>query len=135
MKKMFALVLIVAFAAAATTLVEKDDFKFSIQFSENEQNSTDTDVQVRLKVNSTSQPLTNSYYVTVACINVANNTYRLSTTSITLNGFGVEWQCSATCTSLAAVHTSYKFYGSADWGLTTANVASANTAVLLNTRT
>lgn len=125
MIKIFALGMIVSMvAASATTLAESGDYKFTIKFSMNSSNNSNSDVQLGLKVGSTSQPLTNSYYATGACVNVAMSNYQLSTASTSLKGFGIEWWCSSTCTSLAAVYNSVKYYGGMNWGQDTSHVVS-----------
>ncbi|CAI2374999.1 unnamed protein product [Moneuplotes crassus] len=129
MKVIIALVMTVALVAASTTLAETGSYKFTINFSKNSSNSSNSDVALGLTVGSTTAPMTASQYATGACVNVATSNYQLTTASTTLKGFGIEWQCHATCTSLAAVYNSVNFYAGASWGQTTAHVASSQSAL------
>lgn len=129
MKVIIALVMTAALVAASTTLSESGSYKFTINFSKNSSNSSNSDVALGLTVGSTTAPMTASYYATGACVNVATSNYQLTTASTTLKGFGIEWQCHSTCGSLAAVYNAVNFYAGANWGQTTAHVASSQSAL------
>lgn len=130
MKLIIALVMTVALATASTTLAETGSYKFTINFSKNSSNSSNSDVVLGLTVGSTTAPMTASQYATGACVNVATSNYQLTTSSTTLKGFGIEWQCHSTCGSLAAVYNSVTFYAGAHWGQTaTTHLASSQSTL------
>ncbi|CAI2373543.1 unnamed protein product [Moneuplotes crassus] len=120
-------------AAASTTLAENGSYKFTIKFSMNSSNNSNSDVRFGLTVGSTSTPLTNLYYATGACVNVGTSNYQLSTTNATLKGFGVEWRCGASCSSLSTVYTTVVYYAGMTWGQDTSHVASVATASTIST--
>ncbi|CAI2375111.1 unnamed protein product [Moneuplotes crassus] len=129
MKVIIALAMTVALVAASTTLAETGSYKFTINFSKNSSNSSNSDVALGLTVGSTTAPMTSSRYATGACVNVGTSNYQLTTASTTLKGFGIEWQCHATCTSLAAIYDSVTFYAGSNWGQTTAHVVSSQSSL------
>ncbi|CAI2376838.1 unnamed protein product [Moneuplotes crassus] len=129
MKTLITLAMAVTVTIAATTLAENGAYKFSITFLKNSANSSNTDVILGLTVGSTTAPLTGGYYASGACVNVGTTNYQLTSSAITLRGFGIEWQCHSTCTSLDAVYNSVNFYAGAHWGLTTSQVVSAQSSL------
>ncbi|CAI2370083.1 unnamed protein product [Moneuplotes crassus] len=121
--------MLVTFVTASTTLAEESGYKFKINFAMNSSNTSNSDVKLILGVSSTTQPLTNSYYVSGACVNIGTSNYQLTTASTTLKGFGIEWQCASSCTSLSSVYNSVLFYAGAHWGATQAHVVSAQSSL------
>ncbi|CAI2379712.1 unnamed protein product [Moneuplotes crassus] len=129
MKVIIALVTFAALTTAYKTLSEEGDYKFIVNFSKNSSNKNNTDAYLGLIVGSTTQPLTNSYYVTGACVNIGQSNYQLTTASTSLQGFGIEWGCASSCTSLAAIYNTVKFYAGASWEQDTSHVASSGSSL------
>ncbi|CAI2375930.1 unnamed protein product [Moneuplotes crassus] len=126
---LLAIAVAITIATTTTTLAESGSYKFTIKFSQNSSNTSNSDIALGLTVGSTTAPMTSSYYASGACVNVATSNYQLTTASTTLKGFGIEWQCHSTCTSLAAVYNSVTFYAGPNWGQTTAHVASSQSTL------
>ncbi|CAI2377236.1 unnamed protein product [Moneuplotes crassus] len=115
--------------ASSTVLSESGSYRFTIDISANAEDSNNTDVTLGLILGSTTQPLTNNYYVSGACVDVISYNYELSSDSITLKGFGIEWKCAANCNSLEAVYDTVNFYAGAHWGGTTNHVISSQSTL------
>ncbi|CAI2376524.1 unnamed protein product [Moneuplotes crassus] len=120
--------MITSVAATCAILTNSTDgkYKFSIKITQNREEEVLSDVALRLTTPSKDSPMGSSHYATGACINTGSSNYTLTTTSTTLSGFGIEWQCSSACNSLDSLHHSVKFYAGANWGLDTSNKASAS---------
>ena len=129
MKIIIALLIAVSVASAATVLAEASSYKFQITFSKNSSNSSNSDVVIGLVVPSITAPMTASLFSTGACINTAVANYTVAADSTTLLGFAAEWQCHATCGSLAAVYNAFTFYSGSFFGMTTAGVASSQSTL------
>ncbi|CAI2379265.1 unnamed protein product [Moneuplotes crassus] len=126
---LLAIAVAITIETSTTTLAESGTYRFTIKFSQNSSNSSNSDVALGLTVGSMTAPLTSSYFASGACINVGTSNYQLTTTSTTLKGFGIEWQCHSTCAYLAAVYNSVTFYAGANWGQTTAHVVSSQSTL------
>ncbi|CAI2375802.1 unnamed protein product [Moneuplotes crassus] len=124
--KLILVLILTAALAGAQVLVENNNYKWTIEFGKYRDNENYTDVEIALHVPSTTQPMTNSYYSSLACVNVGTTNYQLSTTSTALEGFAFEFQCSSTCNNLDAVYSTASYYAAnTGFGQTTTHVASS----------
>lgn len=138
MKTLIAVLAIVALTnAAAVTLATGSSYTWTVEFVKNSSNSSNADVTFTLAVPSanSAQPLTNSETASLFCVDIGVANYTLAADSTTLNAFALLYTCSATCTSLSTVYSTFAFYTSATISGTTAGVISGAANALATSAT